>query len=59
MLECSIYLALCDLGLDLRPCLGLGSIGEQVHDDGRLANGLVDIEQVLSGDPAILLGLLP
>lgn len=52
------YLAL-QLGLDLGPCLGLGGIGEQVHDNGGLANGLVDIEQVLAGDPAILLGVLP
>ena len=53
------YLALGQLGLDRRPRLRLSSVREEVHDDGRLANGLVDIEQVLAGDPAILLGLLP
>lgn len=41
------------------PGLGLGSIGQQVHDDGSLADGLVDLEQVLAGDPAILDGVLP
>ena len=52
------YLAL-QLGLDLGPCLGLGSVGEEVHDNGGLANGLIDVEQVLAGDPAILLSILP
>lgn len=41
------------------PGLGLGGVGEQVHDDGGLANVLVDVEEVLAGDPAILDGLLP
>jgi hypothetical protein len=41
------------------PGLGLGRVGEKVHDDGGLANGLVNLEQVLAGDPAILEGLLP
>lgn len=52
-------LALSDEGLDGGPGLRLGGIGEQVHDDGTLLNGGVDIEQVLAGDPAILNGLLP
>ena len=52
------YLAL-ELGLDGRPCLGLGGVGEEVHDNGGLANGLVNVEQVLAGDPAILHGVLP
>ena len=52
------YLAL-ELGLDGRPCLGLGGIGEEVHDNSGLANGLVNVEQVLAGDPAILHGVLP
>jgi hypothetical protein len=52
------YLAL-KLGLDLGPGLGLGGVGEEVHDNGGLANGLVNVEQVLAGDPAILLGILP
>ena len=52
------YLA-SELGLDLGPCLGLSGIGEEVHDNGGLANGLVDIEQVLARNPAILHGVLP
>ena len=52
------HLAL-ELGLDLGPGLGLGGVGEKVHDNRGLANGLIDAEQVLSGDPAILLGVLP
>ena len=52
------YLAL-KLGLDLGPGLGLGGVGEKVHDNGGLANGLVNVEQVLAGNPAILLGVLP
>lgn len=52
------YLAL-ELGLDLRPGLRLSGIREQVHDNGGLANGLVNGEQVLSGNPAILESLLP
>ena len=52
------YLAL-ELGLDGGPCLGLSGIGEEVHDNGGLANGLVDIEQVLARNPAILHGVLP
>jgi hypothetical protein len=53
------YLSLGQLGLDSRPCLTLRSIREQVHDNGRLANRLIDIEKVLARDPAVLLGLLP
>lgn len=52
-------LSLGDLRLQVGPGLGLGSIGQQVHDDGSLADGLVDLEQVLAGDPAILDGVLP
>ena len=52
------HLAL-QLGLDLRPGLGLSSIGEKVHDNGGLANGLINAEQVLSGDPAVVESLLP
>jgi hypothetical protein len=43
----------------MRPCLGLSGITEQVHDDGTLGDSLVDLEQVLSFDPSVLLGLLP
>ena len=53
------YLALNELGLDGGPSLRLGSVGEKVHDDGTAADGLVDIEQVLAGNPAILLSVLP
>ena len=58
-LELCAYLALGKLGLDSWPGLRLGSIGEEVHDNGGLANGFIYIEQVLAGHPAILLGLLP
>lgn len=53
------YLALCELGLDVRPGLRLGGIGQQVHDDCALANGLVNVKKVLARNPAILFGLLP
>lgn len=53
------YLALNELGLNGGPSLRLGSVTEQVHDDGTTGNGLVDIEQVLAGNPAILLSILP
>jgi hypothetical protein len=52
-------LVLGEEGLDGGPGLGLGSIGKKVHDDGTLLDGLVDVEQVLARDPAILLSLLP
>jgi hypothetical protein len=52
-------LALGDLGLDVGPRLGLGGVGEQVHDNGALGDGLIDLEQVLAGDPAVLDGVLP
>jgi hypothetical protein len=53
------YLSFGELGLDSRPGLRLSGIREQVHDDGALGDGLVDVEQVGAGDPAVLLGLLP
>lgn len=52
-------LSLGDLRLDVGPGLGLGSIAKQVHDDGALGDGLVDLEQVLAGNPAVLDGILP
>jgi hypothetical protein len=52
-------LSLGEERLNLGPGLRLGSIGEKVHDDGTLVNGSLDIEQVLSGNPSILDGLLP
>lgn len=45
--------------LDGGPSLGLSSIGEKVHDDGTSGDGLIDLEQVLSWNPAILNGILP
>jgi hypothetical protein len=53
------HLALGQLGLDGGPGLALGGITEEVHDDGAPGDGLIDIEQVLAGNPAILLGVLP
>lgn len=55
----SAYLALNELGLDGGPGLRLGSIGEKVHDDGTTRDGLVNVEQVLASNPAILLSILP
>lgn len=53
------HLALGDLGLDVGPGLGLSGIGKEVHDDGTAGDGLIDIEEVLAGNPAILDGVLP
>ena len=41
------------------PRLGLGSVAEQVHDDGTARDSFIDLEEVLSRNPAILLGILP
>ena len=41
------------------PGLALRGVREQVHDNGTALDGLVDVEEVLAGDPAILLSLLP
>lgn len=54
-----MYLSLRQLGLDRRPSLALRSIAEEVHDDRTLRDSLVDIEQIRTRNPAILLGLLP
>ena len=43
----------------MRPCLALRSVTEQVHDDGTLGDGLVDVEKVLACNPSILLRLFP
>jgi hypothetical protein len=53
------YLALGQLGLDCWPCLALRSIREQVHDNGTSRDGLIDIEEVCAGNPAILNSFLP
>ena len=55
----SNYLSLGDLGLDCGPGLALGSVTEQVHDDGTLGDSLINIEEVLSWNPAVLLSILP
>ena len=41
------------------PRLRLRGVTEEVHDDGTPRDGLVDIEEVLAGDPAVLDGVLP
>lgn len=53
------HLALCDLGLDRGPGLGLSCVAEKIHDDSTLGDGLVDLEEILAGDPAVMLGVLP
>lgn len=53
------YLALSQHRLDVWPGLALGGVTQQVHDDAALLDGLVDLEQVLAGHPAILNRLLP
>ena len=53
------HLALGEERLDARPRLALRSVTEPVHDDCALLDGLVDLEQVLAGDPSVLLRLLP
>ena len=55
-IEC---LALDDLRLDVGPCLCLGGVREQIHDDGTAADGLVQLKKVLAGNPAILYGIPP
>lgn len=58
--ECdSTYLALGEHWLDVWPGLTLGGITEQVHDDGTLVDGLVDVEEVLASNPAVLLRIFP
>ncbi len=41
------------------PGLGLGSIGEEVHDDGTAGDSLINWEQVLACNPSVLLSLPP
>ena len=53
------YLALDELGLDGGPSLRLSGVTEEVHDNGTLGDGLVDLEQVLARNPAILDGVVP
>ena len=53
------HFALGELGLNGGPSLALGSIAEEVHNDSAAGDGLVHVEEVLPGDPAILLGVLP
>lgn len=53
------YFFLCQLRLDSRPRLALRSIAEQVHDDCAFGDCLVNVEQVGSRDPAVVLSFLP
>ena len=41
------------------PGLRLGSIGEEVHDDGTTGDSLINLEEVLALNPSILESLLP
>lgn len=52
-------LALGELGLDGGPGLGLGGVGEKVHDDCTPGDSLVELEKVGAGDPAVLDGIFP
>ena len=54
-----VYLALCEHGLNSGPGFTLSSIREQVHDDCTLHNSFVDIEEILSRNPSVLLSLIP
>jgi hypothetical protein len=47
------------LGFDGGPGLALSGITEEVHDDGAPGDGLIDLEEVLAGNPAVLLRILP
>ena len=53
------HLSLGQLRLDSRPSLTLSGVTEQVHDDSTLGDSLIDLEQVLARDPAILLCFFP
>lgn len=53
------YLSFDELGLDGGPCLALGGVAEQVHDNGSTGDSLVHLEEICAGDPAILLRLFP
>ena len=53
------YLSLRDLGLNSGPGLRLGSVREEVHDNGTTTDSLVDLEEVLALNPAILNSILP
>lgn len=43
-------LSLLDVGLDLRPGLGLSSVGKEVHNDSSLFKSFLDGEKGLAGD---------
>jgi hypothetical protein len=49
----------CEQRLEGRPGLSLSGVREQVHDHGSLLDRRHDVEQVGTGDPAVLDGLLP
>lgn len=50
---CCTCLALGQLRLDRWPGFTLSSIAEQVHDDSAFADSIINLEQVLSWNPAI------
>lgn len=52
-------LPLRDQRLNLRPCLALRCIREQVHDNCPSVDSLFDGEERFAGNPAILHGLSP
>jgi hypothetical protein len=54
-----IYLALGQLRLKSGPGLALSSITEKIHDDGAFADGLINFEKVLAGNPAVLYRIFP
>ena len=53
------HLALGEHGLEVGPGLLLGGVTEEVHDNGSPLHSLVDLEEVDTGLPAVLDGLLP
>lgn len=55
----SPYLSLGQLWLYCRPGLTLGSITQKVHHNRALGYSLIDLEEVGSGNPSIILSLFP
>lgn len=52
-------LALGQLRFDCGPRFTLGSVAEQVHDNGPLGYGFIDVEEISPWDPAVLLSFFP
>ena len=55
----SAYLALGQLGFDGWPCLALGSIAEQVHDNRTSFDSFINVKQISVWNPAICFSFLP